>query len=143
MNPQLLIAGIIAAIGFWGGWHVQTVRYTAKEAEHAKQELAQVQLTAATTIRRMDNVIDAQRAATAREVALRRDRDSAYSALERLRDTLARNVPRTDDAAGTCVERTDPARELFLDCAAALVEMGGRADRHANDAQTLIQAWPK
>ena len=143
VSPQLLIAAIIAAASFGTAWRIQDWRFDAKEKTHAEQKLAQVQLSAAADIRRMDNTIQAQRAATSRAVALRTDRDRAYSELERLRDTLARPVPGTSAAAGSCAVRADPARELFLVCAAALVEMGGIADRINSDRQTLIDAWPK
>lgn len=143
MSPQLLIAAIIAAASFGTAWRIQDWRFDAKEKTHEEQKLVQVQHSAAVQIRRADNVIAAQNAANTRAVALRTDRDRAYSELERLRLALASSVPGTGDAAGSCAVRADPARELFLGCAAALVEMGGRADRHASDAQALIEAWPK
>ena len=143
MSPQLLIAAIIAAASFGTAWRIQDWRFDAKEKTHEEQKLVQVQHSAAVQIRRADNVIVAQNAATSRAVALRTDRDRAYSELERLRDTLASSVPGAGDTASACAVRADPARELFLGCAAALVEMGGIADRINSDRQTLIDAWPK
>ena len=146
MSPQLLIAAIIAAIGFSGGfgvaWKMQAGTINAKDAQYAESKLAQVQQSAAADIRRLDNTITAQRAATARSVALRGDLDSALSELERLRLALASSVPGTGDAAGSCPVTDDPARQLLATCAAELVEMGGIADRHASDVQTLMAAWP-
>ena len=142
MNPQAIVIAITAALGMGAGWHIQTLRYTAKEAEHEQQKLVAIQQSAAASIRWMDNTLDAQNAATARSVGLRRDRDSAYAELGRLRDTLA-NMPRADATGDACPDRADTTRELFLECAAELVEMGGIADRHANDALMLQQAWPK
>lgn len=143
MNPHLLIAAIIAAIGFGSGWHLQTIRYTAKEAEHDQQKLVQVQHSAAESIRRADNVIEAQNQSAARSAALRRDLDGARTELDRLRIALARTVPRANATGDACAVPADPARELLATCATELVEMGGVADRHASDAQTLIEAWPK
>ena len=143
MNPQLLIAAAIAAAGFSGGWHLQTLRYTAQEHERDQQKLAQVQQSAAASIRRADNVISAQVDATARDVGLRRDLNNARTELDRLRTQLAQPMPRAETSPGSCVERADPARELLAACAAELVEMGGIADRHASDALMLQQAWPK
>ena len=142
MNPQLLIVAIIAAISFGSGWHLQTLRYTAKEHDREQQELAQVRDSAASSIRRADNVIAAQNAAAGRVLVLRRDLGNALSDLERLRNTL-RTMPRDD--ASTCpnTERNNTVRELFADCAAQLTDLAGKADRHASDAQTLIDAWPK
>ena len=143
MTPQLLITALIAAAGFGAGWQIQAWRQNEKEKDHAEQKLVEVRQSAAADIRRLDNTITAQRAATAREVALRRDRDSANSQLDRLRDTLRATVPGVGAATATCPERADPARELLAACATELVEMGGIADRHASDAQSLMDAWPK
>lgn len=131
-----------AAIAATGAWQVQNWRYEAKENERAKQELAQIQLSAAASIRRLDNTIAAQNSAATRAVGLRRDRDSAYVELERLRAQLA-NVPGGDATPSACPDRAATVRELFATCATELVEMAGIADRHASDAKTLIDAWPK
>ena len=143
MNPQLLIAAAIAAAGFSGGWHLQTLRYTAQEHERDQQKLAQVQQSAAASIRRADNVISAQVDATARDVGLRRDLNNARTELDRLRTQLAKPMPRAEAATSTCPDRADPARELLAACAAELQDLAGKADRHANDALMLQQAWPK
>ena len=142
MTPQIIIAAVIAATGFGAAWKIQDRRFDAKEKAHAEQKLAQIQHNAAASIRRADNVIAAQNAATARSVAIRRDRDSAYAELDRLRDTL-RTMPGAGDTTTACADRTDPARELFADCAAQLTDMAGKADRINSDRQTLIDAWPK
>jgi hypothetical protein len=143
MNPQLIIAVIIAAASFGTAWRIQDWRFNAKEKAHAEQKLAQVQLSAAASIRRADNVIEAQNQSAARSAALRRDLDGARTELDRLRLALARTVPRASATGDACAVPADPARELLATCATELVEMGGVADRHASDAQTLIEAWPK
>lgn len=143
MTPQIIIAGVIAAIGFGSGWHIQALRYTAKEAEHAKQKLAQIQHNAAASIRRADNVILAQNQAAHRTGRLLRDLGSSRTELDRLRAQLAQPVPGAGDTTTACADRTDPARELFADCAAQLTDMAGKADRINSDRQTLIDAWPR
>lgn len=143
MTPQLLITALIAAAGFGAGWQIQAWRQNEKEKDHAEQKLVEVRQSAAADIRRLDNTITAQRAATTREVALRRDRDSANSKLERLRDALRSDMPGASSTGDACPVRADPARELLAACATELVEMGGIADRHASDAQSLMDAWPK
>lgn len=143
MNPQLIIAAIIAATGFAGGWHVQTIRYTAKEAEHEKQKLVAVQQSAATAIRQLDNVLVAQNANATRAIRLRADLDSSRTELDRLRTQLIRTMPGAGATESTCTDRADPARELLAACAAELQELAGKADRHASDALMLQQAWPK
>ena len=134
---------IAASIAATSAWQVQNWRYGAKETEREQQNLVEVQQAAAASIRWMDNTLDAQNAATARSVGLRRDRDSAYAELDRLRAQLFRTMPGASSTTGTCPNRADPARELLATCATELVEMGGIADRHASDALMLQQAWPK
>ena len=120
---------IAASIAATGAWQVQNWRFDAKEKAHAEQKLVEVQQSAATAIRQLDNVLMAQNAGAARAIRLRSDLDSA--------------LPTADPTTGTCPNRADPARELLAACAAELVEMGGIADRHASDALMLQQAWPK
>ena len=134
---------IAASIAATGAWQVQNWRYGAKETEREQQNLVEVQQAAAASIRWMDNTLDAQNAATARSVGLRRDRDSAYAELDRLRNAVARTMPGAGSAPGACVERANTVDQLLATCATELVEMGGIADRHASDALMLQQAWPK
>lgn len=143
MTPQLIIAATIAAVGFGSGWQVQSWRYGAKEKANAEQKLVEVRQSAAASIRRLDNVLVAQNAGAARAIRLRGDLDSARTELDRLRNAIARTMPGASDTTGTCAVPADPARQLLLACATELVEMGGAADRHASDAMTLQQAWPK
>lgn len=133
---------IAASIAATGAWQVQNWRFDAKEKAHAEQKLVEVQQSAATAIRQLDNVLMAQNAGAARAIRLRSDLDSARTELDRLRIAL-RTLPTADPTTGTCPDRADPARELLAACAAELVEMGGIADRINSDRQTLIDAWPK
>lgn len=144
MNPQFLIAAVIAAIGFGGGWQIQSWRYAAKEQEREQQILANVRDSAAADIRRLDNAITASNLANTRGVVLARNLDRARTELERLRVTVATTtVPSTCDAPGPGPDRAATGGELLLECAAALTELGGKADRHASDLRTMMDAWPK
>ena len=142
MNPQLIIAASIAIAGFGGGWQLQSWRYAAKENERAKQELIQVQTNAATSIRRMDSVIFAQNSANARNAVLLRDLGIAHSELDRLRTALA-GLPGPSGPPEACANRAATEGKLLLNCAERYTELAGKADRHASDAQTLMEAWPK
>ena len=143
MNPQMIIAAVIAAIGFGGGWTIQSWRYGAKEAKNAEQKLVHIQQSAAADIRRLDNVVSAQNQASVRSVGLRIALDGALNELDRLRVTVSNTVPSTCDATSTSTDRATTASELFLECAAAFAELGGKADRHASDLETLMDSWPK
>ena len=143
MSPQIIIAAVIAALGFWGGWHVQSVRYQAKEAQHAKQELANVQQSAAADIRRLDNAITAQNQATARAVALRRDRDSALTELGRLRLAVNSAVQTASTSPATCPDRAAALGDVLTELGRAGAELAEKADRINSDRQTLIDSWPR
>lgn len=142
MTPQIIIAAVIAATGFGAGWQLQSWRFDAKEKAHADQKLAQVQHSAAASIRRADNVIAAQNAATARSVAIRRDRDSAYAELDRLRAQLAQPMPGTGDTATACAEPGSKRNDVLLECLASYEALARDADLWKNDALMLRDAWP-
>jgi hypothetical protein len=146
VSPQLLIAAIIAAIGFSGGfgvaWKMQAGTINAKDAQYAESKLAQVQQSAAADIRRLDNTITAQNRSTNRAVALRRDLDSARSELERLRIAIAHGVPGTSAAADACPESGSERDNVLLECIASYETLARDADLWKNDALMLRDAWP-
>jgi hypothetical protein len=90
---------------------------------------------------------EAEKSAAVRVAALRRDSDRASSELERLRVTLADYTrPRLTASPASIapgLDHTDPLPELFLDCSRRYIDMAEKADGHANDAKTLMDAWPK
>ena len=140
-----LLGASIAAVG---AYKVQDWRYTGQinqiraaqaEAVNTATREARAQESA-----RFKGVQDAQAAAQTRAQVARRDADRARSELDRMRDTLSATrggVPGESTAA--CTVRADAAADVLAQCAAAYLSMAGIADRHANDARTLIEAWPK
>jgi len=142
LAPQTIMAMVIALAGFGSAWTLQDWRYGAKEAHRAQQELADTRNNAAATLRRAENVIAAQNSAQSRAVALRRDADSARSELERLRNDLAHTTPSATTTPQACTERTIALSDVLGECAATYSDLAGKADRHANDVQTLMEGWP-
>ena len=142
-------AAIIAAsLAGWAGWSVQGWRL-GEQIAALKTAQAEAVNTATREARaqesaRFKGVQDAQAAAQTRAQVARRDADRARSELDRMRDTLSATrggVPGESTAA--CAQRADAAADVLAQCAAAYLSMAGIADRHANDARTLIEAWPK
>jgi len=142
-------AAILAAlIAFAGGWKVQGWRL-GEQINQIKAAQLEAVSTAVREARaqesaRFKGVQDAQAAAQTRAQVARRDADRARSELDRLRDELASTrggVPGESTAA--CAVRADAGADVLAQCAAAYLSMAGIADRHANDARTLIEAWPK
>ena len=142
-------AAIIAAsLAGWAGWSVQGWRL-GEQIAALKTAQAEAVNTATREARaqesaRFKGVQDAQAAAQTRAQVARRDADRARTELDRLRDELASTrggVPGESTAA--CAVRADAGADVLAQCAAAYLSMAGIADRHANDARTLIEAWPK
>ena len=142
-------AAILAAlIAFAGGWKVQGWRLGEQINQIKAAQLEAVNAATrearATESRRFTNVQEAQNAAQKRAQTARLDADRARSELDRLRDQLTSargGVPGESPAA--CAVRADAGADVLAQCAAAYLSMAGIADRHANDARTLIEAWPK
>lgn len=143
MNPQIIIAAVIAVGGFGSAWKLQDWRYGAKETERAEQELANQRLSAAQALRQSQAAFEAQNLSTARAVGLRRDADGVRAALVGLShatDAAMRAAAVTHEA---CVERAATLGELFNASAKEYSDVAEKAGRHANDIQTLVAAWPE
>ena len=152
MMPGLYVfaaVGIVAgALGFAGGWQTQGWRLGEQISKIKSDQLEAVndavREARATESRRFKEAQDAQAAAQARAISARRDADRARTELDRLRDELASTrggVPGESTAA--CTQRDDAAADVLGQCAAAYSDLAAIADRHASDARTLIEAWPK
>ena len=142
-------AAIIAAsLAGWAGWSVQGWRLgeqiAALKTAQAEAVNTAMREARAQESKRYQGVQDAQAAAQARAQAARRDADAARTELDRLRGTISialGGVP--GESAAACAVRADAGGELLAQCAAAYSELAAVADRHASDARTLIEAWPK
>ena len=142
-------AAIIAAsLAGWAGWSVQGWRMgeqiAALKTAQAEAVNTATREARAQESKRFQGVQDAQAAAQTRAVAARRDADAARTELDRLRNSVAAargGVP--GESAAACAQRADAAGDVLGQCAAAYSELAAIADRHASDARTLIEAWPK
>lgn len=140
-----LVAAAIAAAGAWQvqGWRlgeqITKIKAAQLEAVNTATREARAQESA-----RFKGVQNAQAAAQTRAQIARADADRARSELDRLRDaTRATRGGVPGESAAACVERADTAGQLLGACAAEAQELARIADAHANDARTLIEAWPK
>lgn len=143
MNPQLIVAAVIAALGFTSGWTLQSWRYGAKETKRAQQILVDQRLTAATAIRRVDTVSRAQSDAAARLDSLRVSASSSRNELDGLRASSTEALRIAGTSLDACTHATATYSRLLNQCGAEYQDLGAVADRHANDVKTLMQAWPK
>lgn len=143
MTPQLIVAGVIALGSFGTAWRIQDWRYQAKEAEHAEQQLANERSAATAAIRRTETVIQAQSAAAVRSAALRRDADGARVAAISLHDAAATAMRDAAVSHAACTERATALGDVLGTVEAAGRAVSEKADRHALDAQMLVEAWPR
>ena len=142
-------AAIIAAsLAGWAGWSVQGWRLgeqiAALKTAQAEAVNTATREARAQESKRFQGVQDAQAAAQTRAVAARRDADAARTELDRLRNSVAAargGVP--GESAAACAQRADAAGDVLGQCAAAYSDLAAIADRHASDARTLSEAWPK
>ena len=142
-------AAIIAAsLAGWAGWSVQGWRLgeqiAALKTAQAEAVNTATREARAQESKRYQGVQDAQAAAQARAQAARRDADAARTELDRLRGTISialGGVP--GESTASCTQRADTSADLLGQCAAAYLDLAAIADRHANDARTLTEAWPK
>jgi hypothetical protein len=134
---------VVALVAFGSGWTANGWRMDSMEKDRAKQELAQVRLAAATTIRRADNVIQAQNNASLRESRLRSDVAATRSELERVQSAADATATSAGTSHAACIAGASALRDVFKSCTGAVESLAGKADRHVSDIQTLTEGWPK
>lgn len=143
MSPQLIIAFVLVASSFIGGWTAKSWQVGYKEKARVEQVLEQQRINAAAAIRRHDTVQEAQAASTAREAQLRADADGARSADDRLLVSRTRALRAATASQAACLDRAAALSELLGTVATAGRELAEKAGRHANDARTCHDAWPQ
>ncbi|MFA6310585.1 MAG: DUF2514 family protein [Sterolibacterium sp.] len=154
MNPLTILGlkalAVLAAIGtlLWG---IHTLDQSRQQIGYdrrvAEDNAALIRATAAA--RERERTLN-QQLETAKNDATKRDQDirshaaAAATASDRLRialDTIRRGVPGDPAQAGP--QRTSTLAELLGDCADRYRGVAEKADRHASDARTLSEGWPK
>lgn len=138
------IAALVIFVAGAGAAHKWDVGQFAIK-ENARLELVREQERAhrATERAQATQVQEAINASRTREISARAAAFGARDELGRLRNAIAIPARSASAATGACPVGVDPARELLGECAAALADLAGKADRHASDALMLQQAWPR
>ena len=140
----LLLLGISFAIGLMTGraqiqgkWNLHKLEMAdnavkASEEYRAKERSWNQQLQ------------EANKNANEREIKIRNNLNATTADNKRLRDTINSISSRlSGDTADARLETANTGLELLGECADAYIGMAEAADRHANDARTLSEAWPK
>lgn len=147
MIQGYIIAAVIgAASAGMGAWQVQGWRYGVQiseiEANHAKA--VQDSIEAANTKQQeiTDGYIKALNDARSREADLRRDVAAASDAANSLRKQAADAARQlASHTPATVVIYATAASELLAECSAEYQRLAEKADGHAADVKTLIEAW--
>jgi hypothetical protein len=148
LYTHVVAALVSAAIAATGAWQVQNWRYgemIAVERTNQAFAVAKAEEVAREVERAMTTkLLEAQRAAQTREIALRRDIDAARRESDGLRDELAKSRTELSYASESSVrQRAAALTELFAQCSRTVEDLAAKADRHASDALMLLNAWPK
>lgn len=143
MNPQLIIAAVIFAMGFGSAFQIQEWRMKSKEADRVEQALRITQENTATTLRRTDNIIQAQNDAAVRAIALRRDADRSRTALVSLSAAADEALRRAQAGHDASINTAIAAIDILKRCGKEYAGLAEVADRHVNDIKTISEAWPK
>ena len=144
MYTYVATAILSAAIAATGAWKVQAWRWGAADAERLALEAKGAEQTRAAERRQHVDVLEAVNASKRREQTARVAAVGARNERDGLRDDLAAAQQLLSSAApGACIDRSTAISGLLDQCAAALEDMAGKAQRHANDAVMLREAWPQ
>ena len=140
----LLIGLALTAAYFYARWHGERAAHANTRTAMATAALQSAADAATTTAQLQKDKDHALQTAAKRAQSHRADAHSARTELDRLRDQLTSargGVPGESPAA--CTQRADAAADVLSQCATAYLDLAAIADRHASDARTLIEAWPK
>lgn len=143
MYTYVATAILAAALSATGTWKIQQWRMDAKEKEHVEQILDAERRAAAKAIRNQETVIAAQSEAARRAADLRRDAAGAMAAADGLRSATDQTLRDAAASLDACTLRANALGELFITVEEAGRGMAQKADLHASDLKTLMDAWPK
>lgn len=143
LSGVIIKFGGIFAAGFLVAWWAQGIRIEHMATEHETERLMAAASARSQEVVWAVKIEEAKNEGSKREKALRIELLSLADHTVRLRDTLEqlsiRLPERTADAnrqaAATCYS-------VLGDMAAQAGELAAAADGHADDAQTLMAAWP-
>ena len=135
-----ILGGIISATGAWQiqGWRLGS-QIEELRAARALDTAEARRFEAA----RNRNVVEAQNAATKRAQAATVAAASASAAAGGLRDDLAAARAASEQSAASRDQYATAVSGLLAECGDALAGMARKAQGHADDVRTLMQAWPR
>jgi hypothetical protein len=143
MYTYAATALVSASLAFGGAWRVQDWRYKSKEAENESIRAAEGFAAGNAAKGQIQNVSNAQSAATRRDASLRRAAADSADQLRLLHEASAAALRTAATSLDACTERAATFSRLLDHCGQDYQDLGERADRHVSDIRTLMDAWPK
>ena len=149
--PQIAAFVGAVALGFGLAWNLQGLKLDALAVEFGKyrNQVEQQAIEARRAAMDKENfwrmeVENARVNAQTRETKLKKSAAAAQSAVVSLRDDIRTLQARlAGSSAATAIDTAATLGELLGQCSEAYRELAEIADRHASDAKTLIEAWPR
>lgn len=148
IRSHLITAAVAAFLAALAAWYFQVDHYEAKlltlRLQHAQAMAEAHQKAQDATIKMQRTKDEAIAKAEARAAQNAAAAAAARRTVDGLRDTLysfRASLPSLSQSAAAVA--ADTAAELLGACAARYSDVAAAADRHASDALTLIEAWPK
>jgi len=150
--PRWVLVAALVAMSVLCGYLTSGLLIAKLDAANAQSEVASLRVeisdanakaaTQAATLSQA--VVKAQNEAKNREAILRSAAAAAATESDGLRDDLSAARQHIDQLSrDAIVERSDAVSAVLADCSRRYQGMAEKAERHASDVKTLIDAWPK
>lgn len=144
---HIAAAAIAGVLAFGAAWQVQGMRYGEQIAdlklEHAEAVASSAKSALKLTEHYRENADAAVKKAEARAAQNKRDADRLRTELDGLRGDLADVPERIRSASREAVDQyAATATVVFGECAARYSDMAEKAQGHASDVRTMMDAWP-
>lgn len=137
-----LFAAVLYGFNRWNE-HQRDIGRQEVRAEWDRTNAATAALSAQLATERERNVNKAVSEGVQRDTVIKNLAAGAAAANASLLDTLkAIRASNNTAAVETLINRANTTGDLLGDCAARYRSVAEKADRHANDARTLSEAWP-
>lgn len=137
----LVVLAAFVAGAFVNGWRVESHYQSQISAIEAERQ-AERNEAERKTRRISDQYMEALNNARTRENEIRLAADGARSELDRLRITIKKRSSAVAASPASAVDYSIASADVFGECAAELTALAGKADGHASDLRTMIEAWP-
>lgn len=136
----VLLAAFVAGAAV-NGWRVKSHYQEEIASINAERQAEKAEAERKTRLI-SDQYTEALNNARKRETSLRASFDGARTELDRLRITIKSRSSAVAASPASAVDYSIASSELLAECAGEYQALAGKADGHASDLKTMIEAWP-